>query len=803
VTAPSSQSNTAPPIDAGIVYLKPRFEYLPDDLPSGTRYVVWKGEKRNGQTTKVPYNARTGRLASSTDASTWSTREEAIAAYNKGGYNGLGIVLCDDDDLAGIDLDKVVDPNTGAIDPDALAVVQQFASYAELSPSGTGIRILVRGILPPSGRKRGTVEVYETERFLTLTGHHLTGTPTTIELRQAELDAFHARVFGDRQHADAGPTLPPVPIALDDQALLDKAMTAKNGQTFWRLYRGDTSAHNDDDSSADLALGNYLAFWYGRDPARMDRVFRASGLYRDKWDRQYSNGETYGERTIALACRDCREVYSPAQTWDFTEAPVSAPPNGNGYHPPDDPQPDTASASPDKPHLTDIGNAQRFVLAHGSKLRYCYRFGCWYIWTGRRWEEDERGLVERLGKQTVLGWYALAANIGDDAKRKAVVDHARKSEAAGKIEAMLRLARSEDGIPVLPDEFDRDPWLLNCLNGTLDLRTGELHRHDPAQLLTKIVPISYDPAATCPTWEAFLEQVLPDPAVRLFLQRACGYAATGNTTEQALFFPFGAGANGKSTFLNIIMAALGDYAKQAAPDLLTYSRNERHPTELADLVGVRFVASIEVDEGKRLAEALVKQMTGGDRMKARRMRENFFDFTPTHKVFLAANHRPVIRGTDHAIWRRIHLVPFGVTIPTDLQDKRLPAKLTAELPGILRWIVDGCIAWQRDGLRVPEAVAQATRDYRDEQDVLGAFIAERCIESPTAQVTAHALYVTYSEWCKASGEQPLSQRGLGPRLQERGYLPTRTKAARGWVGIALAALEETGEPGDALGRDDA
>ncbi len=266
-----------------------------------------------------------------------------------------------------------------------------------------------------------------------------------------------------------------------------------------------------------------------------------------------------------------------------------------------------------------------------------------------------------------------------------------------------------------------------------------------------------------------------------------GYAATGDTREQALFFPYGSGANGKSTFLALIMAALGEYATQAAPELLTYSKTDRHPTELADLVGVRFVASLEVDEGKRLAEALVKQMTGGDHMKARRMREDFFDFVPTHKIFLAANHRPVIRGTDHAIWRRIHLVPFEVTIPDADQDKGLGTRLHAELPGILHWIVEGCTAWQRHGLGVPDVVRQATTEYRAEQDVLGGFLADECELLATATVTSKALYGRYMEWCKRTGETPIGQRWLAPRLLERGLQSIHNRDARSWVGVRLRA----------------
>jgi P4 family phage/plasmid primase-like protien len=473
-------------------------------------------------------------------------------------------------------------------------------------------------------------------------------------------------------------------------------------------------------------------------------------------------------------------------TQEIPSAPSDSDSPGDSEPPTSGPEADTPIAESDEPaHLTDLGNAQHFVREHGHNLRYCYRFGCWHHWAGRRWEEDERGMVERLAKRTVLNFYRLAAALEDNAERKALVAHARRSEAAGRIEAMVRLARSEPGIAILPDELDRDPWLLNCLNGTLDLRTGRLRPHDPHDLITKLIPIPYDAAAACPLWERFLEQILPDPAVRRFVKRAIGYAATGDTREQALFFLFGGGANGKSTLLNLIMAALGDYAKQAAPELLTYSKNDRHPTELADLVGVRFVASIEVDEGKRLAEALVKQMTGGDRMKARRMRENFFDFAPTHKVFLAANHRPVIRGTDHAIWRRIHLIPFEVSIPPEQQDKQLPTKLYGELPGILRWIVEGCLEWQWAGLGVPQAVANATREYRAEQDVLGAFLEEECEILPTATVTSKALYAAYEAWCKRTGEPPIGQRWLAPRLIERGFQPTRTGAARGWVGLRL------------------
>ncbi|MGH7378091.1 MAG: DNA primase family protein, partial [Candidatus Methylomirabilales bacterium] len=282
----------------------------------------------------------------------------------------------------------------------------------------------------------------------------------------------------------------------------------------------------------------------------------------------------------------------------------------------------------------------------------------------------------RRAKETVGSMYLEAAAQPDQDLRAALAAHAMKCESDSRIRAMLSLAESEPGVPVEPGAFDADPWLFNCLSGTLDLRTGELRPHRREDLLTKLAPVDYDPGAKAPTWTAFLDHIMAgNREVIEYLQRAVGHALTGDVREQVLQFLHGTGANGKTTFLNAILDAVGDYGKQAAPELLTIKYGTEHPTGLADLRGCRFVASIEVEEGKRLAEVLVKQLTGGDRLKARFMRENFFEFTPTHKIFLAVNHKPVIRGTDHAIWRRIRLVPFTVTIPDAEQDKAATAPL--------------------------------------------------------------------------------------------------------------------------------
>src|SRR5215213_4388400 len=397
---------------------------------------------------------------------------------------------------------------------------------------------------------------------------------------------------------------------------------------------------------------------------------------------------------------------------DIRERVRGVPPDPNGHYP------------ELRRTRTDYGNAERFVDEHGGSVCWCGPWRKFLVYDGRHWVRADTGEDERLLKSTVRGIYAEASEAEDSQERKAIADHAKRSESAKRINDALRLARSEPGIPILPHELDADPWLLNVLNGTVDLRTRELRPHDRRDLITKLAPVEYDPDAKAPNFEAFLARILPSEALRRFVQRAIGYAATGVVSEEVLVILYGVGANGKSTLVNILMEALGDYAMQAAPELLLAKRGS-HPTELADLFGARFVASVEVDEGRRLAEGLVKQLTGRDPIKARRMREDFWEFEPTHTVFLATNHRPEVRGTDHAIWRRIRLVPFEETIPKDEQDKKLAEKLRGEMPGILAWIVQGCLAYQQDGLGEPDKVRAATLDYRSEMDVLAGFIEDR------------------------------------------------------------------------------
>ena len=444
--------------------------------------------------------------------------------------------------------------------------------------------------------------------------------------------------------------------------------------------------------------------------------------------------------------------------------------------------------------LTDLGNAERLVHHAGQDLRYVHEWARWLVWTGKRWEHDRAGLVKRHAKRAVRQIYAEAANVADDDARKEIAKWAMRSEARQRIDAMIDLAQSEKGVAVLAEALDSDPWLLNVANGVLDLRTGQLMPHERAVLATKLAPVLYDQGARCPTWLAFLNTIMAGNRDLIsFLQRAIGYSLTGLVSEQVLFFAHGTGANGKSTFTETLAAMLGDYAQKAPRGLLTMKPGQADgvPNDIARLPGARFVVSNEVEEGRRLAEAQVKDLTGGDTLTARFMRGEFFEFSPTHKLWVYGNHKPVVRGTDEGIWRRIRLIPFEVAIPGDKQDHKLPAKLRAELPGILAWAVQGCLDWQRDGLGTPAEVKAATEAYRAEMDVIAEFLAESCVMTPNAEATKTALYAAYQTWCESSGERSLSKIAFGRRIKERGIAEGTTGRMkdRAWLGVGLLASE--------------
>lgn len=439
---------------------------------------------------------------------------------------------------------------------------------------------------------------------------------------------------------------------------------------------------------------------------------------------------------------------------------------------------------------TELANARRFVEHHGERLRYCPPWGKWLIWQGTHWKIDDGCEVETLARTVVEDvWAGVQGSLRmvERSEAASMLTFAKNTASANGLQHFLQLARSEPGIPIQPGELDKNEWLFNCQNGTIDLRTGKRRAHDKADYITKIAPVLHTQHHGSPTWERFVSEIMAGDAELIgFLQRLCGYWLSGSVREHVLPIFHGCGANGKSVFLGTIEAMLGgDYSMHAPPDLLMVKRHESHPTERADLFGKRLVTCMETEAGRRLAESLVKELTGNDKVRARFMRQDFFEFTPTHKLVIAANHRPVVVGQDHGIWRRLRLVPFNVTIPPEQQDKGLGDKLKRELHGVLTWCLQGCMEWQAKGLAEPPIVLGATDGYREEQDVLAEFFEECCIIEPSLFVTAGRLYATYVEWCKATGHDCDNSTVFGRKLTERGYPARKVSGIKRREGIGL------------------
>lgn len=464
-----------------------------------------------------------------------------------------------------------------------------------------------------------------------------------------------------------------------------------------------------------------------------------------------------------------------------------------------------AAADLELPHVTDMGNSERFLAAHGDNVRFWGARSAWVVWEGGQWRIDDQGLAARLAKKTAKAIYDEATQVSEALKGGAEVTiggqeakdpsgdlskWAKASQSGRALETMLKISQTERMITA--EQMDSNPWLFTVGNGTIDLQTGKLRPSSRDDLCTKGSPVVYDEDASAPLWEAFLLRIMEgDEELVAFVKRAVGYSLTGDTSEQCLFFLYGLGQNGKSKFLGAIRELMGNGFSRTMDFADLDAKNiDAHSTRLARLRGSRFVTATEAEAGRRLAEVMVKQLTGEDVISARFMRQEAFEFMPQFKLWLAANHKPVIKGQDDGIWRRIKLIPFVAKISEAEKDLHLGPKLKAELPGILNWAVQGCLEWQRKGLKVPAIVDDATTEYREDQDHVGSFLAARCSLSLNAKVVSSELYGDYRVWSEMVGAHTWSLNALSRALGEKGFAKVLVAKKRGWRGLGLLPVHE-------------
>ena len=753
---------------------------IPAELMALPQWICWRAVPKNNDPTKMdkqPINPHTGQLAKTNDPTTWGTFNEAVAGISQYGLTGLGLVFSASDGLTGFDFDDCID-NQGDIHPEVAAILKRLGSYAEISPSGKGIKVWVKAKF---ALDRGhtvkkdayEIEVYKDKRYFTVTAEVIP--PYTNLVESPEAERLYHELF-PQVNIPAPQTVNTVtPVEADRIKDALQHIPADNyeiwlnvgfGLKWWAVNGGD-------DATA-------KALW--EEWSKKSIKFNQTDI-NQKWQQIHANGpgvvdpKTGIQRTITVG-----SLIALAKQYGWI------PPKITGQD----------------LHLTEYGNAERLVRDHGQDVRYTHDMHKWLRWQGTRWQMDENSNVVRIAKKTVRAIYneALAINLVNakdkielaamEKQMKAINDHAKRSESDRAINAMINLAASEPIIAINANLLDRDENVINLRNGTLDLTTLDLRHHNRDDLITKIMPVELDINALCPTWEAFLAKIMGDTEMIAYLQRAVGYSLTASTREQNLFFMYGTGSNGKSTFVETLMTLMGDYAQKAPPSLISIKKPgfEGIPNDMARLRGARLVVCSELGENECLWESRVKDLTGGDIIVARYMRGEYFEFNPTHKLWIYGNHRPVIYGGDNGIWRRIHLIPFEVAIPENEKDKELKEKLKAELPGILMWAIAGYYQWLEGGLKPPAKVVDATAEYRSEMDTMGAFIEEECIVDPIARVSSQGLYDQYKNWAETRKEYPVNVKKFTQRLRDRGFIPERTNKFRGWRGIRLVSVTD-------------
>lgn len=735
------------------------FDNIPDYVKDNAEFCCWRYETVNKKQTKVPYNPRTGRRASVSNSATFTDFATAVKASVK--YSGIGIRVSNG--IIGIDLDHCI--KDGEVLPWALAIVQMFPqAYIETSPSGTGLRILC---LTPEGYtydsdiyhiKRGNVEVYVpgvTNRFVTLTGNvYQNGDVVECTDGLEWLLDTHMRRATPKASAESIERK----SYLSDESVLDKALNAKNGEKFKRLWEGDTSGYPSQ-SEADQALCSIFAFYSNGSYEQIDRLFRQSDLMRDKWDSRRGDN-TYGSITIQNAVRGMTNFYKPilrnSAIEDFDEQMPRL----------EEMQLDTTGKYP----WTDIGAGRLFADFYKDTLRYVPERRMWYCYEEGIWKSDVgnlKAMKRCMDLADLLYMYAL--NIKDEHKRKGYIDHIKKWQSHSYRVNILKDAQVHH--PISIREFDADPYAFNCKNGTLHMDTGTFTEHSSEDKLTKITAVKFDPKVSCQRWDSFINEITSGDTERAkFLQKILGYGLTGDTRHECMTILYGASTrNGKGTLCESVLKVFGSYGCSTKPETIAMknSTNSSQPSEdIARLAGVRFVNIPEPGKGLVLNSAQVKSMTGNDTINARFLHENSFDFKPQFKLYINTNYLPVINDMTIFTSGRIIIVPFERHFEESEQDKTLKEEFARPeaQSAILNWLLAGYRMLSTEGLALPLSVKNATSQYHHDSDKIQLFLEDCMEEDGAAEERTSAVYERYRCWCGENGQYPESMKNFKQSL---------------------------------------
>lgn len=827
--------------------LQKQYKRVPDELKKLKRWVCFRVENKDGENRKMPINALFGSYAKCNDKMTWTNFQLALNGCVKYNCDGLGFML--GDGIFGVDLDDGAwkSLKKGVITEDEYEIakkefdevcdeiVKGLNSYTERSISKKGLHIICYGTLPNGRRRSGNFEMYDSGRFFAFTGDVINNVP--IQERTSEIKPLWEKFINNGK-----PMTQPISIEqcskpdfeLEDEEIIEKIRKSSQAQKFEDLYNGFMGEFNDDHSAADQAFCNILAFWTANNFEQIDRIFRNSALMRDKWD-QKRGEHTYGERTIMTAISMTSEVYKPR--FIAPELPAflatKKKPNVSAKKYMDEETgelindfiPNMSIDEDGEPifkkkiiykryHLDDTGNANKFYDYFGEYFKYNVTDKTFMYWTGKTWIVDEKDIIKKYANMLIEisrdEIPSIEENIENYTKEGKTVEAeieeeylkafrknlTRMSNKAGK-EAMISEFKVLKQISAKSDEFNNDKLLLNTDSGIVNLATGDLQPFNYDAMMSKNTNckvVNEQPQV----WLQFLESIFyrgDEPSKKEetkqiihFIKKALGYSLTADCSEQGLFLLYGDGSNGKSTFVEQISYMMGDYADSVSSSVLMRQKTQNDSTRftLAKLKNIRFVAASETEDGEQLAEAQVKNFTGGEKISAQFKFGNEFSYVPEFKVWLSTNNLPIIRGNDYGIWRRIYAIPFLRRFTDDEKDKSLPQRLREETPKILAWCIEGYQEYLKDnGLNLPECLKKVRTDYKNQMDVVSKFLEDRTIKQAGFRTNARTLFQNYKMWAQDNLEFSLKQSKFETQLIAKGYPVEKRGGEKVYVGVRL------------------